>query len=70
LRSLAVSEHEKSWVSGMIGEFLRETAVLVLVFVPLEVYKDRPSSPYWIVGVLVFSGATLAAGIVLERKRP
>jgi len=54
----------------MIAEFLREAAVLVLVFVPLEFYRNRPRSPYWIPAVILFSLVTLAAGITLERKRP
>ncbi len=65
-----MSEHEKSSVSEMIAEFLREAAVPVLVFVPLEFYRNRPTSPYWIPGVIFFSLVTLAAGITLERKRP
>ncbi len=65
-----MSEREKSSVTEMVAEFLREAAVLVLVFVPLEFYKNRPTSPYWIPGVVLFSLATLAAGITLERTRP
>jgi hypothetical protein len=54
----------------MVADILREAAVLVLVFVPLEFYKNRPTSPYWIPGVVLFSLATLTAGITLERTRP
>jgi len=38
-----VSEMEKASVLEMLGEFLREAAVLVLVFVPLELYKPGAS---------------------------
>jgi hypothetical protein len=54
-----VSQSEKSSVSEMIGEFLRELAVLIFVFVPLEVWKGSEcgralkgivviSRPYWL----------------------
>jgi hypothetical protein len=69
-----VSEREKSAVSEMIGEFLREIAVLLLVFVPLEAYKGTN----WETGqlVLAVSGTILgalaifAAGVFIERRRP
>jgi hypothetical protein len=64
-----LSEHEKSSVAEMLGEFLRETAVLVLVFVPLEFYKNWPVSPYWIIGIVAFSLLMLLGGIALERNR-
>jgi general stress protein CsbA len=54
----------------MLGEFLREAAVLVLVFVPLEFYKSGFVHPFWIIGVVVFSLAVLTGGIALERQRP
>ena len=65
-----MSEREKESVAEMIGAFLREAAVLVLVFVPLEVYKSPPIRPLpWLLGVLAFSSVTLGLGIVLERNR-
>jgi hypothetical protein len=58
----------------MLGEFLREIAVLVLVFVPLEVWKGLDSNPRQLAIVLtataVISIASLTGGIILERKRP
>ena len=69
-----MSEREKSSVSEMIGESLREIGILVLVFVPLEGYKSNPSSPweliYWISGTLLCSTILIAVGIAIERRRP
>jgi len=53
----------------MLGEFLREAAVLVLVFVPLELATKTTISTTSVVGVVLFSAAVLAAGITLERSR-
>jgi hypothetical protein len=64
-----VPETEKDSVAEMIAEFLREAAVLVLVFVPLELYK-RGLSVGWLAGIIGFSLGLLAFGIVLERIRP
>jgi len=58
---------EKRDVLEMLAEFLRETAVLILVFVPLELYTKMSKLSI----AIVFSSATLLLllGIVLERKR-
>jgi hypothetical protein len=45
----------------MIGEICRELAVLVLVFVPLELYKNSGISGYVIAAAI--AGSTLLAGI-------
>ncbi len=55
-------------VPQMLGEFLREVAVLALVFVPLELYLYGKISVAWIVGVVVMSAGALAGGIWLEQK--
>lgn len=71
-------ELEAKSKSEMVGEFLRELAVLVLVFVPLEVYipsKDKgilisSLDPKWVlVGSLAGSAVLLTVGIWLERRR-
>jgi hypothetical protein len=69
-----VPQFEKRTVLEMLGEFLPELAVLIFVFVPLEVwgarqgnYKNFPEILVWTAVVALFS---LAAGIVLERRRP
>lgn len=62
-------ENQKDSVAEMIAEFLREAAVLVLVFVPLELYK-RGLSVGWLAGIIGFSVFVLGLGIALERIRP
>jgi hypothetical protein len=69
-----LSEIEKRSVSEMIGEFIREVAVLVLVFVPLEAYKGV-NWKWWQVliavgGTVVAAIGILGIGIRIERRRP
>jgi hypothetical protein len=61
---------EKKTVAEMIGELFRETALLVGVFIPLDmVFTEKPLSR----AVLAFGMAIfllcLALGIVIERLR-
>ena len=64
-------QSDKRSVLEMIGEFLREAAVLVLVFVPLELYRPAHAiSVGWFLRILGFSVSILAAGVILERIRP
>lgn len=56
-------------VLEMLSEFLRESAVLVLVFVPLEFYKSGKITVEWLIVIILFSILVLAGGIVLERIR-
>lgn len=65
---------ERRTVLEMLGEFLPELAVLIFVFVPLEVwgatqgqYKDFLEILIWTAIIAMFS---LAAGIMMERVRP
>ena len=52
----------------MIGEFCREMAVLILVFVPLDLYRSQISS--WTVKVAILgSVGLLALGMGIERMR-
>jgi hypothetical protein len=54
----------------MIGEFCREVAVLVLVFVPLEKIVNKSGfGVWWGVGTLVVSAVFLSVGIILEWSR-
>jgi uncharacterized RDD family membrane protein YckC len=57
----------------MIGEFLRELAVLIFVFVPLEVWKGSEGNFRYFAAVLagtaVIAIASLTLGITLERRR-
>jgi hypothetical protein len=74
--SLRVELEAKS-KSEMIGEFLRELAVLVLVFVPLEAYiscKEKDSQNgllggWTLIASIASSTVFLAVGIWFERRR-
>jgi hypothetical protein len=64
-------ENGKASVMEMIGEFLREAAVLVLVFVPLELNRPGHQIPArWYFGIVKFGLFLLLGGIFLERIRP
>ena len=70
-----MSENEKCSVSEMIGEFLRELAVLVLVFVvPLESYKGTHLKLWQLSGVIAITAVValvvFGVGVVMERRRP
>ncbi len=55
----------------MVGDFLREFALLVLVFVPLEFFLQGSGEYRWpaIISAFVFSTLLLVIGIVIERTR-
>lgn len=69
-----MSEKDKSSVSEMIGETLREVGVLVLVFVPLEAYKGSQLETWqlvvWVLATLAGATVLIALGIIIERRRP
>ncbi len=50
----------------MLGEFLRDTAILVLVFYPLDV---KPLTRIDRELILVASAFLLTLGIIIERRR-
>ena len=58
-------------VSEMVGEFLREAAVLILVFFPLDVaLKDGGNVPFSFICVIgALSLSLLVAGIYFEKRR-
>ena len=58
----------KEKVARMLGEFLRESAVLIAVFVPLVrlVEQEQPLTFWWLFITLVLSGGLLTAGILVE----
>ena len=60
---------ERKQIAEMLGEFLREASVLVLVFFPLDLAMQGKISPRRVVAIVTLSGVTLALGIVLERMR-
>ncbi len=69
-----MSELGKRSVSEMIGEFIREIAVLTLVFVPLEAYRNTGWKWYWvtlaILGTIALSILFFGVGVRIERRRP
>ncbi len=64
-----VSHRKKT--AEMIGEFMREFALLVLVFVPLEFFLQVHEGYRWrvMIGAVMASGMLLTGGIMMERKR-
>lgn len=56
-------------VSEMMGEICRELAVLVLVFVPLELYKDSGISSHVIATAIAGSIVLAAISILIEWLR-
>jgi len=60
---------EKRDVLDMLAEFLRELAVLVLVFVPLEAYLQHRLSKRGIATIFGLAFILLTFRIVLERRR-
>jgi len=55
--------------SEMIGEFCRDLAVLILVFVPLELYRNS-TVPLWVIQVSIFGSiGLLLSGMTIERLR-
>ena len=61
---------ERHSVAYMIGEALREMAVLFLVFIPLDrIVGDKSLTLWWIVAMVALSGGFFTAGVVIERRR-
>ncbi|MBI3402890.1 MAG: hypothetical protein HY048_15860 [Acidobacteria bacterium] len=57
-------------VAVLIGESLREVAVLVAVFVPLDVYvQGRILTVRTLLATIAISGGLFALGVFLEVKR-
>jgi hypothetical protein len=57
---------DKKSVSEMIGEFLRDVAILVLVFYPLDM---KPLSRMDRELIVIASVLLLSFGIIIERRR-
>ena len=66
--AIEVEQVPKS-ISEMVGEICRELPVLVLVFVPLELYKNTGISGGVIVAAIIGSIALAAVGILIEWVR-
>jgi len=71
-RMLEENVDRRETVAHMIGEFLREVAALILVFVPLDylLKGEKPILYFWYetIGVRVASILLLAIGILVERR--
>jgi hypothetical protein len=59
-------DSDKKSVSEMIGEFLRDVAILVLVFYPLDM---KPLSRIDRELIVIASVLLLSLGIIIERRR-
>lgn len=70
---IGVRERHGKSAAEMIGEFLREMGVLIVVFVPIVIglERDQPLQHEITVGMIwVFAGLVLAsAGMLIEIKR-
>jgi len=63
-------DQERKSVQEMLGEFLREAGVLVLVFGFLDLYMaEKPVTFWFAVGILSLSGFLLVSGILAEITR-
>ena len=57
-------------IAALLGEFFREMAVLLAVFLPLDVYvQGRTLTVRTTVATMAISGGVLALGVFLEVKR-
>jgi hypothetical protein len=56
----------------MLGEFARELALLLLVFVPLDVLFNGEREPFFWIGIaatLVICAVLFTGGVWIERRR-
>jgi len=62
---------DRKTVAEMSGELLREAAMLILVFAPLDTIFAEAGQLTWaaLAGIIVFGVAVFVAGAVIERKR-
>jgi hypothetical protein len=66
----AGTERGRRDVLEMLGEFLREAGVLVLVFGFLDLYMtEKPVTFWFVMGILSLSGFLLVSGILIEITR-
>jgi len=63
---------EHKTIAEMLGEYLREAAVLSGVFIPLDRVLGQKANLTWdyVWVTLGLSAGLLAAGIIMERRRP
>ena len=59
----------RSVVAKLLGEFLREMAVLIIVFAPLDVVvQAKPLTGRFVLATIAIVTVLLGAGIVIEVK--
>ncbi len=64
----------KKRMQEMLGEYLRDAAVLVLIFVPVDLLiprslnQQKPIEARWLLATLALSFAMLVVGILAERR--
>jgi hypothetical protein len=67
---LAATESGRKSVLEMLGEFLREAGVLVIVFGFLDLYMAGKPVTFWsVMSILSLSGFLLVSGILIETTR-
>lgn len=75
IRSSVERIHEPKSLSEMFGEYFREAAVLILIFVPVDLLIPKGESQAhsvnvkWLILTLVLSLSMLAFGMWLERRK-
>jgi hypothetical protein len=67
---IETSKRERRGVAEMIGETLREAAVLFGVFMPLDLaLQGHPLTFGWANAIVFLPTSLLASGVALERRR-
>jgi CDP-diglyceride synthetase len=66
LLKLLSEDHPAKTVEGMVGEFFREVAVLVLVFAILDKFGTPKETKLYVFCVALVSLASLGFGMYLE----
>jgi len=70
-----LNPHKPKSFSEMFGEYFREAAVLILIFVPVDLLiprgegQGRSISARWLAATLLLSLAMLGFGMWLERRK-
>lgn len=66
---------EPKSVACMIGEMMRDVAVLFIVFVPLEVFGAFHFALGWLINILIVQSTIIVSavlatiGVIIERRR-
>jgi hypothetical protein len=69
-----INSHEPKRTWEMLGEYLRDAAVLILIFVPVDlliprsINQQKPMELKWLLATLALSLGMLILGIWAERR--